>query len=186
MTFCKLREIEYFDLELKETRVFKCNEPAEENGYCIYHVGYEDFKLYDLHKDTIRSRLQVKINDCIQTKKTLYLIAYFLPTVHFNTTFHKPVYFNLAKFLGYVDCSKAQFLAGVDFSGVEFNKETLFIRSDFHIHARQNSRTECRSLMRHFTAKQSFHFLSSTERLSLFPVDSLAKCRFLILNLKVW
>lgn len=65
---CKLPEIEYFDLELKETKFFKCGEPTEENGYCIYHIGHEDFKLYELHKDTIKSRLQVKINDGMQNR----------------------------------------------------------------------------------------------------------------------
>jgi hypothetical protein len=39
---CKVSPVEYFDLEEVSSQLFLCQEEAVENGFCIFHVGYEE------------------------------------------------------------------------------------------------------------------------------------------------
>jgi hypothetical protein len=134
-TNCRFRAA-YFDLESKKEKLFQCDEMHVENGYCIFHVGYDDESRFVQYRQDIIKRLQEKIDESDRKEQPLYCIGYFLPTLQLqNHTFHKPVYFTFAKFIGYMNCSHSDFLAGADFSGAEFNKETLFIQDEFYNHA---------------------------------------------------
>ncbi|MGC9067701.1 MAG: hypothetical protein ACP5IZ_01785, partial [Thermoprotei archaeon] len=89
---CKYEQ-KYFSGEL--TEVFKCNEDAVEDGYCVFHHP----NYWEKHKKEVREKFMKKVEDAIKNKEPLFCIGYNLPEVDLSKKkFEAPVCFYEAVF----------------------------------------------------------------------------------------
>lgn len=81
LTRCKLTLVEYTDLEKAESQFYNCPEDAVENGFCIFHVGYEDKNLFNKYRLTIIEKLQEKIDKSLRALEPLLCIKFTIPAI---------------------------------------------------------------------------------------------------------
>jgi hypothetical protein len=135
---CKYEQ-EYYDPTSGKLKIYKCEEDAVKDGYCIFHHP----EYWKEHKEEVRKKFMEKVEDAINNKKPLICIGYNLPEVDLSQkTFEAPVYFtkaffhekakfNFTNFSSTVYFDVTTFSSWADFIGAKFSSYVNFKNADF-------------------------------------------------------
>ncbi|MHA1583509.1 MAG: pentapeptide repeat-containing protein [Candidatus Baldrarchaeia archaeon] len=120
-------EKNYYDYEIGDLNLFKCDENAVKNGLCIFHHPM----YWKTHEDLVRNKFYKKVEKAIRNREKLICIGYNLPTIAIHKRkFAAPIYFVYTRFQGGTDFSETKF-SKVSFLEARFQEEANFSESEF-------------------------------------------------------
>jgi uncharacterized protein YjbI with pentapeptide repeats len=118
---CKYEQV-YHDFTSGKPKIYKCEEDAVKDGYCIFHHP----EYWKEHKEEVRKKFMEKVEYAINNKKHLICIGYKLPKVDLSRkTFEAPVYFTGTIFYEEANFYEAKF-SDAEFGGAIFYEEANF------------------------------------------------------------